>query len=59
MNRCGKCQTEIKEAEAYNHYSKILCEDCYLDICMPRTRKTHWQYLRSIKTDYLIMAKIK
>ncbi len=57
MAKCSKCLTVI-EGEEYHHYSKVLCEDCYMDVCMPRARKTHWQYLRSIKTDYLIEAKV-
>jgi hypothetical protein len=59
MATCDKCQKEIAKVEGYIYYSRILCEDCYIDICMPRTRKTHWQYLRSIKTDYLIFANTK
>ncbi len=56
VRTCSNCQKEIKPGEEYPQCSKILCEDCYLDICFPRTRKTHWQYLRSIKTDYLLPA---
>ncbi|MCP4105598.1 MAG: hypothetical protein GY749_08685 [Desulfobacteraceae bacterium] len=51
LAKCSKCQKEIKAGDEYNHHLKKLCEDCYADICMPRVRKTHWQYLKSIKTD--------
>ncbi len=27
-----------------------------MDTRTPRARKTHWQYLKSIKTEYLIPA---
>ena len=43
--------------EEYQHHGKALCEACYLEIHNTRTRKTHWQYLKSIKTDYLIPPK--
>ncbi len=51
--KCGKCLKEIETGEEYNHRSKILCEDCCMDMRMTRDRKTHWLYLRSIKAEYL------
>jgi hypothetical protein len=48
---------EIKAGEAHQHQSRIVCEECLLDTRAARKRKTHWQYLKSIKTDYLISAK--
>jgi len=29
------------------------CEDCAMEVRKAGGRKTHWQYLKSIKTDYL------
>jgi len=57
MKKCSNCHKEIKTGEEYNYQVKILCEDCYMDMRMPRVRKTHWQYLKSIKTEYLIPGK--
>ena len=57
LTKCSKCETEIKLGEEYNHHLKILCEDCCIDIRMPRVRKMHWQYLGSIKIEYLIQSK--
>ena len=54
---CTRCYKNIKAGEDRNHLSKVLCEDCYLDVRTVATRKTHWQYLRSIKTEYLIPSK--
>jgi hypothetical protein len=51
---CSICRTEIKAGEAHIYNIKVLCEDCCLNIRMTRVRKTHWQYLKSIKTEYLI-----
>jgi hypothetical protein len=31
----------------------VLCVDCCMDLRTDRTRKTHWQYLGAIKTEYL------
>ena len=50
---CAKCNQEIKGNNNFVHNSKMLCEDCYLDIQMKPSRKTHWQYIKSIKTEYL------
>ena len=57
LTKCSKCKTEIQVGQEFNDHSKILCEDCYVDIGMPRARKTHWQYLGSIKTEYLRKGK--
>lgn len=54
---CSKCHAVIKAAEAHHHQASVLCEACWMDVRAKRTRKTHWQYLNSIKTDYLIPAK--
>ena len=54
INLCSICDSEIKAGEEYEHNSKVLCEECCIDIRTPRVRKTHWQYLRSIKTGYLV-----
>ena len=52
-DRCTKCGKPIGEQEGYSHLSQYLCEECYIDVRMPRSRKTHWQYLGAIKTEYL------
>jgi len=51
---CGICRTKIKTKEEYHYNFKVLCETCCIDIRTFRVRKTHWQYLNSIKTGYLI-----
>ena len=55
--KCSKCKTKIQVGKEYSDHSKILCEDCYVDVRMPRVRKTHWQYLGSIKAEYLRSGK--
>ena len=55
--KCNKCHKKIKAGEEYRHHLMALCEACSLDIRMTRSRKTHWQYLGSIKTEYLVPGK--
>jgi len=45
-------------AEKGHSDGKGICKDCYIDEGMAPKRKTHWQYLRSKKTDYLTPAKL-
>ncbi len=59
LQRCGKCLREISEKERYEHQSENLCEDCYMDARATRSRKTHWQYIRSVKAEYLRPARQK
>ena len=54
---CEVCQKTIEPDEAYAHDSTILYEDCCIEARIPRVRKTHWQYLGSIKADYLIPGR--
>ena len=54
---CGNCRKKIGEGKEYHHDINVLCEDCCLDIRTPHARKTHWQYLGSIKAGYLISGK--
>ena len=55
--KCNQCRKKIKPGKEYRHHLKILCEACYMALRSPRTRKTHWRYLGSIKTEYLIPGK--
>jgi hypothetical protein len=52
--RCSICHSKIQPGEEFQYHSKTMCESCCLDIRTRRVRKTHWQYLGSIKTEYLI-----
>lgn len=45
---------EINPGEEHIFESKILCEDCCIDLRTPKKRKTHWQYIKSIKAEYLV-----
>ena len=51
--KCDRCGSEIPADEARRHRSEVLCENCAMDALMPRTRKTHWQYVWSVKSEYL------
>jgi len=54
---CSHCSKAIQPGDAYFHNENILCEDCSLDLRTPLAHKTHWQYLGSIRTDYLVPGK--
>jgi hypothetical protein len=53
---CGKCGKIIKAGDEFRHGKDVLCEDCCIDVRMPQTRKTHWQYLSCFKTQFLSKA---
>jgi recombinational DNA repair protein (RecF pathway) len=55
--RCSQCHAEVETGEAHLHHAKVLCEECWMEVRATPTRKTHWQYLQSIKTEYLIRFK--
>jgi len=42
MINCDKCKKAVSEEEARKHKSKTLCEDCYIDECMPKMKKSHY-----------------
>lgn len=49
---CAKCGATLVNGSGYRHFSDTLCEECYIDARTPRTRKTHWQYIGSVKGQY-------
>lgn len=51
---CNKCQKPIGPGKEYQYKAKVFCEDCCIAIRTPLVRKTHWQYIGSIKGSYLI-----
>lgn len=54
---CAICKSKLMEHEAYGFRNHTLCETCCMTARMSRSRKTHWQYLSSIKRDYLQPAE--
>jgi hypothetical protein len=50
---CQSCNLKMQTDEAHEYHGKTMCEDCFIDIKMRPKRLPHWQYLRSIKSDYL------
>ena len=54
---CQICGRRLHADEVYRHRARTLCEDCCLDVRTPHRRKTHWQYIGSIRGDYLIPAR--
>ena len=54
---CGSCGREVEVGGVYHYQGKMLCEVCCMDVRIRRGRKTHWQYIGSIKSEYLIPSK--
>lgn len=50
---CAGCRKELKAGEGYTLGSETFCAACCMEARTTRARKTHWQYLRSIKNEYL------
>ena len=40
--RCEKCDDIIPEGEEKEHYGRILCEDCYMDVLSPLKACDPW-----------------
>lgn len=52
--RCQHCEEPIPASGGYRLEAGIFCEACALERGLKPRRKTHWQYLGSIKTGYLV-----
>ncbi len=51
--RCDRCRKQIEPGQEYQHGSQTLCVQCCMELRMPRRRKTHWQHLTAIRSQYL------
>ncbi|KMY66074.1 hypothetical protein AAU61_19165 [Desulfocarbo indianensis] len=51
--RCARCGKVISPGDGYRRGRETLCGDCCMDLRMTRPRKTHWQYLSCIRSQYL------
>ena len=54
---CHRCGKTIMGDAIHKMRNNVFCEDCCMEIHMTPKRKTHWQYLTSIKTEYLRTPK--
>ena len=54
---CDGCKAWLKPDAEYRHLSAVLCEECYLERRIERKRKSHWQYIKSVKIEYLRPGK--
>lgn len=39
---CQKCGVDVAEGREYEHFGKILCEDCYMDTLSPTRTCDPW-----------------
>ena len=54
---CIQCKASIRSGEDFDSPSGKMCEQCFMESRISLKRKTHWQYLRSPKSDYLRFGK--
>ena len=40
--KCEKCGKSINQGQEYDHYDKLLCEDCYMDALSPARTCDPW-----------------
>ena len=57
MEKCQICRKTIAPANSFEHNGDLVCEDCCMEARATKPRKTHWQYLKSIETEYLRPGK--
>ena len=48
----------IKKGDGQEFYSKILCEDCYIDEVMPKMLKSYYnndaEFMQRLKDSYIV-----
>lgn len=55
--KCSICGERVMASNCYKNKEKNICEDCYIETRINRSRKTHWHYIKSVKADYLVPSK--
>jgi hypothetical protein len=53
-NACRGCGGPAGDTAGPGPGTPPLCDDCRMERLLRPRRKTHWQYLNSIKGEYLI-----
>ena len=58
MKKCSKCNAAVKDEDARELRSEILCEDCYIDEVAPRMGKSHYdndaEFMQRLKDSYTV-----
>jgi hypothetical protein len=58
MPICTKCKEKISDGDTKMLYTKILCEDCYIDEAMPKMPKAHYdndaEFMNRLKDSYSV-----
>ena len=42
MNSCDNCRMKLTGDEKNNHLNKTLCDECYIDLILKKSRKAHY-----------------
>ncbi len=51
--QCTQCGAALEAGRGYTLGRDTLCDACAMEARATRPRKTHWQYLGAIKSQYL------
>jgi hypothetical protein len=43
MTNCSKCNQLIEDGNEKVLFTRIVCEDCFIDEMMPKMRKSHYE----------------
>lgn len=54
MRNCNNCGISLTPEKEFIFNDRTLCEDCCMEERIPYARKPAWQYIRSVKSEYLI-----
>lgn len=54
MKQCRNSGGNLAPVNEYILNGRVLCDDCCMEERIPYARKPVWQYIRSIKSEYLI-----
>ena len=57
MQNCENCKKSFYGDELKEFYTKILCEDCYIDEVVPKMLKAHYgndaEFMNRLKDTYI------
>ena len=62
MKNCDRCNQSIKSEEERTFNSKLLCEDCYIDVVLPPTRKPYYnngpsEFMRRLQDNHTVCTQ--
>ncbi len=58
MVKCNRCGRVVNGDDEYRHHLEVLCEDCCIDVLVPRVRKMYYEncghnFMLRLKDSYI------